>query len=626
MKLLLLISTIALTSFSLAAEPNARPKEHPPIELKPRQIVTEEDTRKAEELLRDLPTLTPAAAAMRLAELLKDRDIPRHTSGPWFELIARVGGPRELQQVYVGLVTSLPDDCCEGGSGPDFDPTFAFREDSEIRSAAEVLIRAAETRGVLPASPYQDGKLHLGNHIYFRGPEGMVDDLTRLAGFLHVVEDYERLVDLLRSPEAHRGACEGLVTAGKDAIPFVEPACLELDEPLKARGALLVLSHIAPERAVKHTARILSAPMAEEELAYLWTQLLGCKPFAERLTAETPWYLPLRVREAGAKVARTAKLSVLAEKLAPAEESILPPTEFEAMAGKVRAEGDPMRGELVFRGDVAACSQCHALGGIASREKVGPDLGRIGAGRTLAEILSDTLQPHARIAKGYELFHVTSDERTVLPGTSKPFPKDRFLTRPNPLPAGTNWPPAGAKPRSGSAMPTGLTDALSAREKSDLFAFLSKLGAPGGIDASNRHTARVWRIESESEYTPGDFLTREGKTGGTSEIHSLLNGNLRRDDCEETLYDTDRKRPFYVGTRFTVKAEGEVRFQLTGLDGVWIDGQRIERQDRAEITIPLKAGTHRIDTKLEIGRMPEAIRISSASVEFEGNSIWDWKH
>src|SRR5262245_34248247 len=159
MKLLPFFATVALTAFAAAAEPGAAtPRPYPPLDLKPRQIVTEEDTRKAEELLRDLPTMSPAAAAARLAELLKDRDIPRNTSGPWFDLIARVGGPQELQQIYVGLVTSLPDDCCEGDRGPDFDPTFAFQQDSEIRHAAEVLIEAAEKRGVMPTSPYQDGK------------------------------------------------------------------------------------------------------------------------------------------------------------------------------------------------------------------------------------------------------------------------------------------------------------------------------------------------------------------------------------------------------------------------------------------------------------------------------------
>jgi putative heme-binding domain-containing protein len=624
MKLLPFFAATAFAAFAAAAEPSAAiSKEHPPLDLKPRQIVTEEDTRKAEELFRDLPTMSPAAAAAKLAELLKDRDIPRNTSGPWFELIARVGGPQELQQIYVGLVTSLPDDCCEGDPGPDFNPAFAFQQDSEIRHAADVLFEAAEKRGVMPASPYQDGKLHLGSHVYFRGPEGMTNDLARLAGIFHVSEDYEYLAALLRGVEAHKGAYLGLIAAGKEAADAVEPICLDIDEGLGTRGALLVLAQIAPERAVKHAGRVLSAPMAPEELAHLWSELLASKAFVERLVAEMPWYLPPPVREAGAKAARAAKLPALAEKLMPGEDAVLPSSEFEDMAAKVRADGNPTRGELVFRGEIAACAKCHALGGAAKQAKYGPDLGQIGTERKLAEILCDTLQPHARITKGYETFAIETTESTVLPGTSKALPKHVFATRPDRWKKIAEWPPKAGKAVPGSAMPCGLTDALSAQEKLDLFAFLQRLGAPGGLDATNRHVPRVWRMESDSPDL-GDFLTRESKTGGTDEIESLVNGDLRRADCIEGLYQTDREKPFYAGTRFTVKTGGDVRFQISGIREAWIDAHKLDIPKKSGLKVSLSKGSHRFDVKLNPKTMPESIRVKSEQVEFETDSIWDW--
>src|SRR5262245_59222281 len=98
---------IFLALFLSLAAVEAREPAGEPLKIQPRQIVTEEDTRRANELWHELPRLTPGAAAARLEELLKDRDLPRPLAGPWPELLARVGGPRELQQLYVGVVASL---------------------------------------------------------------------------------------------------------------------------------------------------------------------------------------------------------------------------------------------------------------------------------------------------------------------------------------------------------------------------------------------------------------------------------------------------------------------------------------------------------------------------------------
>jgi hypothetical protein len=219
----------------------------------------------------------------------------------------------------------------------------------------------------------------------------------------------------------------------------------------------------------------------------------------------------------------------------------------------------------------------------------------------------------------------TGKERTVRAGTNIPAPQIVFRSMPRPLPAGTTWPPPDTKPFPGTPMPTGLTDALSAPEKRDLFAFLAKLGAPGGLEASDRHAARVWRIESDTQERPGSFINRQGNTGGTGQIHSLINGDLRRVDCLDALYQTDRDRTFYVGTLFIVKTAGQVRLELTGIQDAWLDGQKLESPKPAATVLDLAAGRHRLDVKLDPSRMPEKIRAASPDAEFIGDSIWAWK-
>src|SRR3954451_15185097 len=79
------------------------PKLHHPLPIKVRATVTEAATQEAAALLKELPTVPPADATDRLSALLKDSNLPRDTAVPWFDLIAQVGGPTELQQLYVGL-------------------------------------------------------------------------------------------------------------------------------------------------------------------------------------------------------------------------------------------------------------------------------------------------------------------------------------------------------------------------------------------------------------------------------------------------------------------------------------------------------------------------------------------
>ena len=617
MKPLLLSVLFTAASFTAAPISFAREAPYAPLEFKPRAVVNDDDTKRALELLHDLPTISPAEASARLEQILKDKDLPRSSAGPWFDLLAKVGGPRELQQLYIGVVTSLPDDCCEGGRGPDFDPTFAYRDENDLRLAAQTLLQAAQTRGVRPASPYQDGRLHFGSHVYWQCPDGMSGTLTRLAGLFKVVEDYDRIANQLGHATTHYDAYAGLLLgAGQEVVEAVEPLCVALDSDLSARGALLILARVEPAVALKYVNRVLSAPMEDDELLRLWSDLLAVPPFAEKLTAALPWYLPPHVRALGEKAARARQLDALAQKLTPGEDSVLPPSEFSGMAAKLAAQGDAARGERVFRGEAAACASCHGLGGVGPGPESGPDLGRIGAQKDLAEILCDTLQPGARITKGYELYGAPTADQTVYAGTKDTFTERMYTCSMTPLEKGATWPPKGGAPFAGSAMPAGLTDALTAQEKADLFAFLAKLGQPGGLEAGDLHAARSWRIESEVQDHPENFINREDPTGGTSSVLSLINGELPKSDMLDALYSMDRKRAFYLGTTFRSKTAGKAHFSFTGAQQIWLDGKSITPNPEGACDVELTTGRHRLDLRLVPERLAERVRAASPDVEF----------
>lgn len=593
-----------------ASMARAGTRAHEPMASKRLPVVPREATERASKLLRELPSLAPAAAGERLAELLSGHELPRDEAGPWFDLIARAGGPAELQQIYIGLVTGLADDCCEGPPGADFDTGLAFTADEMQTRAIKALIEAAEKRHVLPSSPYLDGRLHFGRHMYFSGPDGSAGDLARLAALLRVTEDYPTLVDLLSRSDDHRAAFDALLLLEPDvAAAAVESACLELDDPLAAGGALLILARTAPERALRFAGRILSMAMDPVALAHLWDQLLTTEGFREALLETLPAYLPPRVLAAGESAAQRVGAKELAEKLHGTASRGA--ADFRSLAEDAASHGDAVQGEMVFRDANGMCSDCHALGGIGPTR--GPDLAKLATTRSAAEIVAAVLQPSAHVTRRYEM--VASDERevTVHAGTGEPSAPRKFTRRPPAEWGASTEPPVAAGPGAFSGMPTGLTDDFTLQELRNLLAFLLHLGTPGGRDAANPHVARQWRIESESTTHPGDFINRRQPTGGTSEVTALIDGRLLKKDSLDALVDST-SRPFYLGIYFDVPVAGKVHLTLEGVAEAWVDGHPIK--EPGETVRVLERGEHCLDIRLDPKAMPRFLRVASPDATF----------
>ncbi len=77
----------------------------------------------------------------------------------------------------------------------------------------------------------------------------------------------------------------------------------------------------------------------------------------------------------------------------------------EDPADKVAA-GDPKKGQDIFwNHPIAACKNCHMLGGVGST--VGPPLDGVASRQTEAYILQSLLEPNAVLAKGYEILKIS---------------------------------------------------------------------------------------------------------------------------------------------------------------------------------------------------------------------------
>jgi quinoprotein glucose dehydrogenase len=87
-----------------------------------------------------------------------------------------------------------------------------------------------------------------------------------------------------------------------------------------------------------------------------------------------------------------------------------------AFSEGLMAGGDAARGRQVFiNNPLAECSRCHATG--AAGSDVGPNLARIGATLTRAQLLEALVAPSARVAPGFGLVNITLRNGQQVAGT-----------------------------------------------------------------------------------------------------------------------------------------------------------------------------------------------------------------
>src|SRR5690606_3689684 len=73
----------------------------------------------------------------------------------------------------------------------------------------------------------------------------------------------------------------------------------------------------------------------------------------------------------------------------------LSPPELAALLEEIKASGDPVKGETVFRRADLNCLKCHAIGGAGGA--VGPDLVSIGGSAQLDYLVESLLDPSKKI-------------------------------------------------------------------------------------------------------------------------------------------------------------------------------------------------------------------------------------
>jgi putative heme-binding domain-containing protein len=571
---------------------------------------------REKQLVWGLTAIDPALAGQTLSRLGDKITFPKE-GGPWIEIIGKAGGPKELRKLFA-MVTTRDH----------------FNASATVR-ALDALAEAARVRGTRPEPAPQTSREPLLNPDYqtiarllaSSDPE-LQGAAARLAGFWKLEQAADALAPLAASADAAlRASAFGALReiGGQTALSFLG-TLIRPDQPLDVRRAALVtIAQIKLDGAIFYAPDVLGAIRDENAALETWRALLQVKgaanSFAIKIKQAGAGVFPKSVATAGLRAAReigkNGEALVAALAVITGGTTIAGPVtqDFQAMVDVTKRDGDPARGELIYRRANLGCVTCHAIGGAGG--KVGPELTSLGASAPLDYIIESVLAPAAKVKEGFNGVTYTLNDGSVISGIQaretgqEIFVRD--VTGREQSIVKTN---IAGKQNIGSIMPAGLVEQLPRREQLDLFAFLGELGKPGVYDASKGQVARVWTLYPGADGDRG--LRGELKSENSANAFTLVDGRLLKEQLVDAIQLlTNAGDVIYAVAQFQTAAAGKTHLNLSGATQAWLDGKPVVIEPTL---IPeLAAGSHLVAVKLDAKRLPDALRAETADGRFIGN-------
>jgi len=285
--------------------------------------------------------------------------------------------------------------------------------------------------------------------------------------------------------------------------------------------------------------------------------------------------------------------------------------------------GDPHKGQKIFRRASLQCMLCHAIGGAGG--KVGPDLVSIGGSAPVDYLVESLIAPNRKVKENYHSIQILDVDGQVYSGvpvrsTDKSVvirnAKNELTTI---LKADIDLQKEGR-----SLMPDGAVDSLTRQEIIDLVAFMSQLGKVGDFEISKDAIARSWQQlvwTDEAHYrinrTSLDIAASNDGALTWAPFYATVQGAVEIVELPIFKPRSNVDNISFLRTRLDVSEDGG-RCALVFDDGagilLWIDGtptplsgSRCElqlKQGQHVITIGVKrpAREERLMMKLEVPR------------------------
>jgi putative heme-binding domain-containing protein len=467
--------------------------------------------------------------------------------------------------------------------------------------------------------------------------EKVREQAVRLAGVWKLKDFVPRLLSIVSeestSAAVRQAAFDSLrEIGGKQVATGLLPLTQKSARPAIRRQAILSLAALNLDKAGQPAVDFLVETSDEKQAEEFWRALLGVKGAGPKLAKLLPKSgLPATMAKAGLRAAREGGRNEpdLVWALTRAadlegEAQTLSEDEIKQLAASVASDGDPARGERIFRRKELNCFTCHAIGGVGG--KVGPDLTSIGASAQVDYLIESVLYPNRKIKEGYHSVIVETKDGLEFSGVLVSENSDQLILR-----DATDKETTIAKndiqnrTTGNSLMPSGLVDLLSPGERLDLYRFLSELGKPGRFDASKGNVARSWKLFAQtlelSQFGDEKVLETKFSDANWKASRSLVDGELLKEDVTAVLEGMAHREPqaVYAAARFEVSKASSLSLELTGADGspAWIDGK--PAGICGNLKPELGAGPHVIIVKLDAKKLPDVIRLQSPDATFLGN-------
>lgn len=424
------------------------------------------------------------------------------------------------------------------------------------------------------------------------------EQAIRLAGLWRVPELAESLQALVlsekTSAETRGEALDALAAFGESGRKTIE-SLAGPDQPLSVSShAIAALAKLDLSAAADRAAKAMAAAKPNDDVSPLLGAFLQRQGGPEALaTALESAELPQEVaktalrqmysigRSDGALSAALGKAAGIAM-----EDKAFTPEEIQQLTAAVLKEGDPERGELVFRRQDLSCLKCHAVSGAGGN--IGPDLSAIGPSNPIDYLVTSILEPDAAVKEHYATQIIITSEGLVVTGIVADENENRLVLR---TADGEERTIAKAdveeREKGGSLMPKGLVKFMTRQELLDLVRFLSELGKPGTPYAlRSAPTVQRWRVLADPpaafvESVPDEATFRESvpaiDAANWKPVYARVDGSLPLAELT-----SGGEQPVYLLAEFDVRTSGAVglRFDSTeGLD-LWVNGDHIDTLSR----------------------------------------------
>jgi putative heme-binding domain-containing protein len=522
----------------------------------------------------------------------------------------------------------LLDLIANAGGPEDLAPAFEVALSDALAAPAKVELLAALNQAALQRKVYPHADLSKLKQL-FGGEEAVRAAAVQLAGSAKVETLRPELQNLANATETaittRRAAINALAgLGGRASVDALAKLC-DSHQPrpvrLMAAAALVTLDAKA---AAKQAVELFASPASDAEAAALFNAFLKARNGDVQLAAALAGKsISPDAAKIGARAIYEASRydSPLLKALttsggidtAPKE---LTKDQMTALIAEVAANGDPKRGEAVFRRKELACLQCHQIAG--SGGIVAPDLLSIGASAPVDYIIDSVLLPNKAVKEGFNSIIVTTKSGDQITGI-RVRQSDTELVLKDATHDSIVIPLSDIKSQhdGGSIMPSGLTDMLTKAEFADLIRFLTELGK-GPYASAGIPVARRWRL-LDPPFPENSSVLPEMLDANTSmtwvPVYSEVSGTL-----PPAVFTPQASRTV-VRCQIDATTAGSVKLKLNNAEGVmgWLDHSPLEMKN--EIPVDVKQGVHTLTFAIINRQHPDGLRVELGEVAGSGARV-----